>query len=146
MKTKNAKILSCSQKYVYQVWLKISVYPYSLSILIIKKEKMLSLILVLKWFSFVKMHLNWFKISFLRFLIKSSMIFKRKIWFHFWYRVKSLCLKITVSKFFDQIFIFDLFVYIDLPNTKCVVIANHSLDQYTHYNLPRSFVQNFTDE
>jgi len=23
-----------------------------------------------------------------------------------------------------------------LPDTKCVLIANHSLDQYTHYNMP----------
>jgi hypothetical protein len=37
-----------------------------------------------------------------------------------------------------------MFKKYELPNTKCVVIANHTLDQYTHYNLPRSFTKDFT--
>ena len=27
--------------------------------------------------------------------------------------------------------------HLDLPDTKCVIIANQNLDQYTHYNMPR---------
>jgi hypothetical protein len=27
--------------------------------------------------------------------------------------------------------------HVDLPDTKCVIIANQNLDQYTHYNMPR---------
>lgn len=37
------------------------------------------------------------------------------------------------------IFIIEFILLIDLPDTKCVIIANHSLDQYTHYNFPRDF-------
>jgi hypothetical protein len=39
-----------------------------------------------------------------------------------------------------------MFQAYEMPNTKCVVIANHSLDQYTHYNLQRSFAANYTPE
>ena len=34
---------------------------------------------------------------------------------------------------------------LDLPDTKCVIIANHSIDQYTHYNIPSSFTE-FSEE
>ena len=34
---------------------------------------------------------------------------------------------------------FNLFLFLELPDTKCVLIANHSLDQYTHYNMPSSY-------
>ena len=33
----------------------------------------------------------------------------------------------------------------DLPNTKCVIILNHNINQYTHYNLPLPFT-NFSTE
>ena len=29
-----------------------------------------------------------------------------------------------------------LFFFVELPDTKCVLIANHSIDQFTHYNMP----------
>lgn len=29
--------------------------------------------------------------------------------------------------------------FVELPDTKCVIIANHSLDQFTHYNFPACF-------
>lgn len=32
-----------------------------------------------------------------------------------------------------------MFNDVELPDTKCVIIANHSIDQYTHYNIPNSF-------
>jgi hypothetical protein len=32
-----------------------------------------------------------------------------------------------------------MFNEVVLPDTKCVIIANHQLEQYTHYNLPHSF-------
>ena len=30
-------------------------------------------------------------------------------------------------------------IFIELPDTKCVLIANHSIDQYTHYNMPSPY-------
>ena len=32
-----------------------------------------------------------------------------------------------------------MFERFQLPDTKCVLIANFALDQYTHYNFPRSY-------
>ena len=33
----------------------------------------------------------------------------------------------------------------ELPDTKCIIIANHQLHQYTHYNLPHAFSE-YTEE
>lgn len=32
-----------------------------------------------------------------------------------------------------------MFKHYQLPDTKCVLIANHSIDQYTHYNMPSPY-------
>ena len=32
-----------------------------------------------------------------------------------------------------------LLIILELPDTRCVLIANHSLDQFTHYNMPSCY-------
>ena len=48
--------------------------------------------------------------------------------------MKNQCLNITVSKI---VIIHN--IIIELPDTKCVLIANHTIDQYTHYNMPSAY-------
>jgi len=50
--------------------------------------------------------------------------------------VKQICIKIIVSYFL--LFLF----FLELPDTKCVLILNHSIDQFTFYNFLPAFDMN----